>query len=104
MNKAKTNLNLKVLLDKLLPMLEFLKRYAAMIFFVGVLTILGFLVYRINYFTNIEPDDSAVQAKLQTVQRPQVDKAAIDKIQQLRDQNVQVKALFDQARDNPFSE
>jgi hypothetical protein len=41
---------------------------------------------------------------LNTVQRPQIDERTVDRIQQLEDRNVEIRSLFEQARDNPFSE
>lgn len=98
------NLNFKELPAKLLPIIGTLKRYVVIIFIVALVGILGFLVYRINSLTQLEPNEDDVTEKLQTVQRPRIDQAALDKIQQLEDQNIEVQTLFQQARDNPFSE
>lgn len=97
-------LNFKELPNKLIPVANFFKRYAVFISILAVLLIAGFFVLRINQYSRLEPSDSAVEERLQTVQRPKVDKAVLDKIQQLQDQNVQVQTLFDQARNNPFNE
>ncbi|HUP26303.1 MAG TPA: hypothetical protein VM124_01490 [Candidatus Limnocylindrales bacterium] len=95
---------LKDALSKLKPVIGFLKRYAVFVFVMLLLGIFGFFVLRINQYSRIEPSDEAVEEKLQAVQRPKVDQSALDKIQQLQDQNVQVHSLFDQARNNPFNE
>ncbi len=97
-------LDFKNLPSKLTPVLNFLKRYAVFISIIVVLGIAVFFVLRINQYSRMEPSDQAVEDKLQTVQRPKVDKAVLDKIQELKDQNVQVQTLFDQARNNPFNE
>lgn len=94
----------KDLLAKLKPALGFLKHYAIFIYMIILLGIFGFLVFRINQYSRTEPSEEAVQEKLQTVNRPKVDKAVLDKIQLLQDQNVQVHSLFDEARQNPFNE
>lgn len=98
------NLDLKDLSSKLQPTLSFMKRYVTLFFILSMLLILGFLVFRINQFSNLEPSDDAITEKLQSVQRPKLDQSVVDKIQQLQDQNIEAKALFDQARNNPFSE
>ncbi len=95
---------LQDVLNKLKPALRFIKRYAVFIFVMLLFGIFGFFVLRINQYSRIDPTDDAVQEKLQAVQRPQVDQSALDKIQQLQDQNVQVHSLFDRARQNPFNE
>jgi len=86
------------------PGLDFLKRYKIMIFSLVVLGACGFLVFRINVLTRAEPDEAAVTEKLQGAPRPKIDQSAVQKLQDLEDQNVQVQTLFQQARDNPFSE
>lgn len=95
---------LKDLLNKLKPLAGFMKTYAVFIFFIIFLGLLGFLVFRINQYARIEPTEDAIQDKLKAVQRPRVDQSALDKIQQLQAQNVEVNSLFDQARKNPFNE
>jgi large-conductance mechanosensitive channel len=94
----------KDLPNKMMPVVSCLKRYAVFISIIIVLFIAAFFVLRINQYSRMEPSDEAVEEKLQTVQRPKVDQAILDKIQQLQDQNVQVQTLFDQARNNPFNE
>lgn len=98
------DLNLKTIINKLTSFVRVLHRYAVVIFIVVVVGIFGFLVFRINTLAHSEPTDDAVNEKLQTVKRPKLDQNAVDKIEQLQGQNVEVKSLFDQARNNPFSE
>ncbi len=98
------NLNLKLIIKKLEPLLRIFRRYSALVFIVVLVGIYSFLVFRINSLTNMEPDDEAITQKLNTVKRPKIDQSSIDKINQLQGQNVEVKTLFDQARNNPFNE
>lgn len=98
------NLNLKANLKKLINFFRGLKRYEVFLFIIFFALLYGFLIFRINRLSSMEPSDDAVSEKLQTVKRPKIDQASIDKIQQLQDQNVEVKSLFDQARSNPFAE
>jgi len=80
------------------------KKYLGFMFVLVLLGLSGFLVFRINQLSHLEPSEDAVDEKLNASQRPKFDQATLDKIQQLQDQNVQVQSLFQQARDNPFSE
>ncbi len=89
------NVSLKQIIQKLTPFFVTLRRYSALLFIVMLVGIYSFLVFRINSLTQIEPTDDAIAEKLETV---------IDKINQLQDQNIEVKTLFDQARNNPFNE
>lgn len=92
------------ILAKLKPLAVLFKTYAVFIFFIIFLGLMGFLIFRINHYARVEPTDDAIQDKLKAVQRPRVDQAALDKIQQLQAQNVEVNSLFDNARQNPFNE
>lgn len=82
----------------------FIKTYVMFVFVLVVFLIFSFFVFRINQINNLEPTATEIEEKLQTVQRPKIDKAVLDKIEQLQGQNIEVRSLFDQARKNPFSE
>lgn len=78
-------------------------RHRVVIFVVIVAVLYGFLAVRIQTLANIEPDESAVASKSAPA-RPVIDQATLNKIQQLQDNSVNVRTLFDQARQNPFQE
>ncbi len=98
------NLDLKKLPEKIVPYLAKIRRYSVIIFILAVLSGFGFLVYRIGVLTQAEPSPEAISEKLVNVRRPKVDPDALQKIQELQDQNVTVQSLFQAARDNPFEE
>mgnify|MGYP003537540204 CR=1 FL=1 len=98
------NFEVKDIPAKIVPIVNKLKRYVPVIFIVFVSLILGFLITRISTYAQTEPSEDAVTEKLTTVQRPKIDENALKKIEQLEDQNIDVKSLFQQARENPFSE
>jgi hypothetical protein len=52
----------------------------------------------------MEPGEDDITQELKSVQRPKVDEDALQKIQDLQDQNVTVKTLFKNTRNNPFKE
>lgn len=79
-------------------------KYAATLFLLFLLGIYGFLGWRIVSFTQAEPDQSEVTAQLKTSGVPKVDPDVVKKMQQLKDNSVNVQTLFDQARENPFQE
>jgi hypothetical protein len=92
------------ILSKLTPALETVGRHRMVIFIVFFLGIYIFLVYRINGLINSDPDPGALSQQLQTVQRLRIDQTSIDRIIELEEQNIEVKTLFEQARNNPFNE
>ncbi len=79
-------------------------RYSTLIFIVLLLGMYSFLMFRINALNGSEPTDEAVAERLQSTKRPKIDQSAVDKIEQLQDNSVEVQTLFDEARENPFHE
>jgi PBP1b-binding outer membrane lipoprotein LpoB len=83
------------------------KPYAGFIALIIFLLACVFMVYQINTYVNSNPNEDAVTQKLSEVTNPKITKDALDTIkgiESLRDQNVQVKTLFEEARKNPFAE
>ncbi|HSX45007.1 MAG TPA: hypothetical protein VLF39_02775 [Candidatus Saccharimonadales bacterium] len=97
-------IDIEKIIAKVTPWLEKFKRYMVFSFILGFLLIYSFLVLRINLLISSEPSQDDYNSRLHNVQRPKIDKNALNKIQSLQDQHIQVQALFKQARDNPFSE
>ena len=83
--------------------LKKLAGYRALLFFLLLAGIYGFIVYRINVLSSIAPDESAVPAVSKTTQ-PRIDPAVAQKITELQDNSVNVQKLFDEARNSPFRE
>lgn len=98
------NLDLKKLPAKIAPLIKKVRQYIVFIFFILLIGMYGFLVYRINTLTSTEPDETKVTEQLQTIKRPRIDQDAVNKIQELEDENIEVQSIFEQARENPFSE
>lgn len=94
----------KIILAKLGPILEYIRKYKTILIIVTVVSIFGFIFYRIGYFNSSEPSEDAIEEKLKTSQRPKIDKAIVEKLENLESQNIQVQSLFNQARENPFKE
>ncbi len=92
------------IVDQLKKVSRFVVRYKAVISIVAIVALYGWLVWQINVLGQREPTQQAVDEKLQTIKQPKIDKATIEKIQQLEDNSVEVQALFKQARENPFQE
>ncbi len=78
-----------------------LYRYRVILFIAGLVGCYGFLITRIGAYTQREPSS---QVSEQAIKRLTIDEESIQKIKDLEDQNVEVRALFERARNNPFSE
>lgn len=98
------NLEVKDIIAKLEPLVKNLRHYLVLGFILAVVMAYSFLVFRINTLASQEPDEDAVTERLKTVQRPKIDEDALSKIERLEDQNIQIRTLFQDARDNPFVE
>lgn len=96
--------DLKSLPAKLGEALGKLKRYAVLVFVVLVAGIYGFLVLRVSSLQNAQPNTVSGTQKVTTVATPRIDPKLVQQLQQLQDNSVSVKSLFDNARSNPFQE
>ena len=90
--------------QKFLPLLTFIKRYAVFIFIVGLLCVYVYLVHHIGQLIQNEPVQTSSDSAVKPVSRLKIDKEAVKVITDLEAQNVEVKSLFEQARQNPFTE
>jgi hypothetical protein len=82
----------------------FLKKYAVVVFIVIGLSVIGFLVYQVGQLATKEPGDTLVDEKTGETRPIRIDSKAVEQVQKLQSTNVEVKALFNQTRDNPFNE
>lgn len=94
----------EVILNKLTPLLVQLRRYSVFIFILAFLSIYVFLVQRIGYLIQDEPTQAVSESQVKPISRLKIDQNAVQQITDLESQNIEVKSLFDQARQNPFTE
>lgn len=96
------NIHLGTLGSQLGGTLKKVGAYRAFIFFLAVATLYGFILWRINVYSNTpasQSEESAAGAAL-----THIDPTVVQKMLDLQDNSVNVQALFNQARDNPFQE
>jgi len=79
-----------------------LSAYKVISFFLVVAVFYGFIIWRINVFSNVTASQSEETA--QASAQPHIDPTTVQKIQSLQDNSVNVQSLFDAARQNPFQE
>ncbi|GAC1499702.1 MAG: hypothetical protein NVS1B10_02690 [Candidatus Saccharimonadales bacterium] len=77
-------------------------RYNLIIFIVFILALYGFLALRIKTLSDTMPTADAVNSQVKAAQVPHIDKDIVTQLESLQDNSVSVKALFDEARSNPF--
>lgn len=98
------NTDLKDLKPILIKASKWLKRYMLIISFIVVSLIYGGLVIQINLLNRKEPTDAQFNEKIQKITQPKIDEATVLKLKQLESNSDEVKALFKEARENPFQE
>lgn len=87
-----------------LATLQYAKKYASFIFLITFLAIYVYQVNRIGHLIQDDPPQSAVDSKLKPVSQLKIDENSIKQITELESHNIEVKTLFEQARQNPFTE
>ncbi len=92
------------ILQKIRPGISLIQRNTTFIFIVGLLGIYIYLVNHIGSLITNEPTQSQVDTQLKPISKLRVDQSAVTRMTQLEAQNIEVKSLFDQARQNPFTE
>jgi hypothetical protein len=102
MKNKDINLNLSNLPDQLHSLVRKISAYKVFLFFLAVASLYGYILWRINAFSNTPASQSEETA--QSTPQPHIDAATIEKIQSLQDNSVSVQTLFDNARQNPFQE
>lgn len=72
------------------------------LFLLLIAAVYAFVAWRISILQNAQPSAISVSSQIQSM--PRIDQATINKIQKLQSNSVNVNALFNQARQNPFQE
>lgn len=92
------------ILNHLQSLVTIIKRYAVILLVAAFAVACGYVITLTNSLVQQEPDQAAVNEQLKTVPRPKITDQAAARMQQLESQNVDIKAIFDNARQNPFNE
>lgn len=74
------------------------------LFIFSVMILYIFVMWRVDMLVKAEPDQAQIDSQVSKSSSPKIDQATVDKIRQLQDNSVNAKALFDDARKNPFQD
>lgn len=83
---------------------EWLNKYKLILFGLFVTGVYGYLLITISLLSSVQPTAEQIGEQSRPIRSAKVDEKIISQLQQLQDNSVSVKALFDEARDNPFQE
>lgn len=103
MKNADLHFDFKTLPQQLSDIAHKASRYAPIMFFVLIALVYGFVLLRITMLANAQPTDGDVSGEVAQL-TPHIDKNAVQQLQSLEDNSVNVKSLFEEARNNPFGE
>jgi hypothetical protein len=90
------------ILAKLTPFKNFILRYDVIIFIILVGLVFGFMTLKIANYSDKEPTSDQVDERKNSLRVVKLDDTAVQKIQQLEDQNINIESLFNNGRANPF--
>ena len=94
--------DLKVLLQKSGNIVAAVKPYSAVLFVVLFALVYAFVVLRISSLSNAPVDDSAVTDQVKASPSLRIDPQAVQQLESLKDNSVNVQTLFEDQRTNPF--
>lgn len=98
------NIDNQTIIEKLSAVRQVLARFAPVLLIIIVVSVYSGLILYVNNLTIVAVDDDEVIEMLEITTRPQIDQQAVNAIEALQDQNIQIESLFEEARDNPFAE
>lgn len=99
---TKPKLTTKALLAKLNGLGKRLRPYSLLVFLLFVALLYGFVLLRISNLSNLQPPEEAVNSQVKAAALPHIDQSVVNQLQSLQNNSVNVQALFNQARNNPF--
>ena len=99
-----SNLNKQSLTNLLNKGLVVASRYVVLVFTLVLVGVYGFVAIQVYLARNAQPSEADITAQEQAATKPHIDQTVVSQIQSLQDHSVNVKTLFDQARNNPFQE
>lgn len=97
------NFDLKTLPSQLARVGHRVLRFLPITFFLVLAGVYGFMLLRITMLSNAQPTQSQISDRASSLSQ-HIDKRAVSQLQSLEDNSVNVQALFQTARDNPFNE
>ncbi|MET0779522.1 MAG: hypothetical protein ABWY71_01670 [Candidatus Saccharimonadales bacterium] len=100
--KNDIKLDLKPLLLKSKKALIGLKPYTVVLIIVLFAAVYAFVILRINSLSNAEVDQDAVTSQVKSSPSLRIDPQAVQQLQSLKDNSVNVQTLFENQRTNPF--
>ena len=100
----KRSLSLDAIKKRALNAVHTIARYRTFIFFLAASMLYTFIIWRINVLAVSTPTEAEVQTATEQQSVPTIKPSVVQKINSLKDNSVNVQTLFEQSRNNPFSD
>lgn len=81
-----------------------LSHFKLIVFVLLVVGVYGYVILTISTLTNAQPSEEQISELSSPIRSAKIDEKIIKQLQQLQDNSVSVKSLFNEARSNPFQE
>ena len=95
-------MKIDTIIAKLSIVKDIITRFSVIIFVIFLGLVFGFLTFNIANYSNREPSDDQIEERLSSLKTVNLNQQAVDKINELRDQNINIESLFNNGRANPF--
>jgi hypothetical protein len=95
-------LDLKALQAKADLWLRRARRFSLLLFIGFIAILYGFVLLRINSLSNVQPSPESVTSQVKAAGVPHIDESVVQQLESLHNNSVNVQALFNDARNNPF--
>lgn len=78
--------------------------YRIELFLLAMVLVYVYVAWRADVLGHAQPSQFVISSKETKLPEPHISQVTVNKIQQLQNNNVNVQALFNQARQDPFQE
>lgn len=96
--------NISNLLPQLKIVLSKIQQHLLLIAIIIFALLSGYILALTMQLSAAPPSEAAKTEEAKSVPRPRIEPSTVDTILSLEEQNVQVQSIFQEARDNPFTE
>jgi hypothetical protein len=102
MNLNTKKLDLKSLRAQAGLDIEKARRFSLIGFAALIVVLYGFVLLRINSLSNAQPSQESVTSQVKAARVPRIEQSVVNQLESLHDNSVNVQALFNDTRSNPF--
>lgn len=92
------------LLDKAAILATFIKRFRFILVFAAFSMMYAYVLMQVNAINARQPSNVQITEKTTAAPRTKIDPRAAEQITSLQENSVDIKAIFNEARKNPFAE